>query len=462
MRHFLTLCFIALSYASFAQVLTLSIVEQSDPTCFNASDGAVTVEAMNGSAPFSYELVNVVVQDNGTFEGLSGGDYIIVVTDSDDNMAEVSFTLTSPLPISLEIDATDPTCIDAQDGTLTITELNNLPGVEFSISGPSQASNSTGIFNDLGIGTYIIFASTSPDCQVVISTVLSSDIECEEEEEFTIEVATQMDPSCSDSDDGTFLIEPLNGTAPFTYNLDNSVDQDNGLFEGLSSGSYNVVATDANGNTAEVGIVLEAPLAIALDITINDPSCIDSLNGSIIVTEINNIDITEYTISGALESSNTTGIFTGLGVGAYMVSASNSAGCEEEITATLSSDNECEEEDLCPMTFSKVGIQINKIDEDLFDLVVLFAQEKDIITGITYDQLYNIVEFHILNRKVFLTALSDFKFENYCANIEKYRSDDYIQSTTLSLQDLDYIELQEIAKIQDLLSRIGKSECIKI
>ena len=462
MRHSLTLSLIALSFASFSQVFTLSVVEQLDPSCANTSDGTVIVEAVDGTAPISYELVNIVVQDNGTFEELSSGEYTIVATDANNNVAEVSVILTDPLPITLQIEATDPSCIDAQDGTLIITELNNLPDVEFSISGPSQASNSTGIFNDLGVGTYVVFASTSPDCQLVISTIVNSEIECEEEEEFIIEVSSLLDPSCSDSDDGSFLVQPINGAAPFAYNLDNATDQDNGTFEGLSSGSYNIVVTDANGNIAEVAVTLEAPLPILLEINSIDPSCLDSLNGSIVVSELNNLDIVDYTISGAIEESNTTGIFTNLGIGSYTVSVTTSANCMDEIIGTLASDIECEEEELCPMTFSKVGIQINKVDEDLFDLVVIFDDEKDIINAITYDQLYNIVEFHISNRKIYLTELSNFKFENYCATIEKYRSEDYIQSNTLNLEKLDYIEVNEIAKIQDMLSRIEKYECIKI
>ena len=462
MRYILSIALMSMSYMAVSQDFTLSVSFQNDPTCVNAEDGAFEVIATNGTAPISYELINVVVQDNGTFENLSSGNYTVLAIDADGNQAEITINLIDPLPITLQINTTDPTCIDALDGSLVINEINNLEGVQFSISGPLEASNSTGVFNDLGVGTYVIFASTSSTCQVVISTVVSSDIECEEEEEFSIIVDSQIDPSCNNVSDGSVLIEAINGTAPFEFELDNSTTQDTGLFENLGSGTYTVIATDQNGNQGEVTFSLVSPLPILLDIDLEVPSCVDSLNGSMTISELNNHENLEFSISGPISSNNTSGSFNNLGIGVYTILVSTSPTCQIEVMRELITDIECEENDLCTLTFSKVGIQINKVEEDLFNLIVTFGSQTDMIDGLSYDQLYDIVEFHIANRKIYLTELDTFKLANYCETIEKYRSVNYIQSNPTSFENLDYIEINEISKIQDMLTRIGKYESIKI
>lgn len=406
-----------------------------------------------------------MVQDNGDFEGLGAGVYTVVASDSNGQQADITITLVDPLPITLEINTTDPSCLEAKDGTLMITEVNDLPGLEYTITGPSEASNTTGIFNNLGVGTYVIFAATSNSCQVVISTVISTDIECEEEEEFSILVTSQIDPSCAYTANGSFVIEAINGVEPFTFELVDISTQNTGEFEGLSGGVYTIVVTDQNGEQQQTTLTLNDPLPIDLNVELVDPSCIDSLDGSISVTELNNHNDLVYTLSGPVELNNTNGIFKNMSVGSYTIIVTNGEDCQTEMEIELSSNIQCEEEnedEFCPMTFSKVSIQINKVDNDLFDLIITHNAQKDLIKDMTYDQLYSIVEYHIAHRKIYLSELSSFRFQDYCDTIEKYRSADYANSNMQSLEGLDYIDVQEISRIQEMLLRIKMNECIKI
>lgn len=281
-------------------------------------------------------------------------------------------------------------------------------------------------------------------------------------QDFSLSVVSQTDPSCASGDDGSIIVETSNGTAPISFVLDNTVIQDNGTFNDLSAGTYVVTATDADNQVVEISVTLSEPLPIALQIDGMDPSCIQATDGMITISEINNVSGVEYSISGPATATNTTGIFNDLGVGTYIISAATNPDCRVVISTVLNSDIECEEEDeeLCPMTFSRVGMQINKIEDDQYNLRVLFKSELDLINDINYSELFEIVEFHILNRRVMLTEEANFKFENYCAQINSYRGNG--NDSVPYPADIDYIDLNEIEKMRTLLAAIRNGECIKI
>jgi len=289
---------------------------------------------------------------------------------------------------------------------------------------------------------------------------LASDVECPQELSLSIE--NQTNPACDDVTNGSIIVVGSGGVLPYSYSIEGGSEQDNGTFEGLGDGEYELSVTDAEGVTVLLSIILENEINLSIGINQTDPSCEDATDGQLELVEENGVSNITFSISGPTSATNSTGIFTNLSTGTYTLSASFNSQCTVESSAVLSSDIECEDEDLCPVTFNKVGMQINKTEADNFQLRVTYNTELDIIDNLNYTQLYEIIEFHILNRRVKLTEAVNFKFENYCGIIESYRNENVDIDLESQSLNVDYIDLNEVDVIRTLLSNINVGECIKI
>ena len=81
-------------------------------SCHNLSDGEVTVlvDPNSGQDPYDYSIdsLGILIQNNttGFFNGLSGGDYIIIVTDSSGLGCSEDFpvTIVNPSPILASVE----------------------------------------------------------------------------------------------------------------------------------------------------------------------------------------------------------------------------------------------------------------------------------------------------------------------------------------------------------------------
>ena len=88
-------------------------------------------------------------------------------------------------------------------------------------------------------------------------------------------VAT-MNPTCNGYCDGVVAVTPTNGTAPYTYVWNTSV---NGtpILSGCCDGTYSVLVTDANGcNISATATITDPPIVTTGPITFNDTICFNS------------------------------------------------------------------------------------------------------------------------------------------------------------------------------------------
>ena len=445
----------------FSQDLTLSISSQESPSCAGESDGVIVLMADGGEPPYVYSIVGGDEQSSSTFDGLLAGDYEFSVTDADGMIAFVSGTVEEGINLSLNINDVDPSCMEASDGQLMISEVNGISGVTYEIAGPASASNMTGIFTDLPIGTYIVSASTSLQCKVVISTTLTSDIECEED--LSLSISSQEDPSCNGVPDGIVTLIADGGVSPYMYGIVGGVEQESGIFQELEAGDYQFVVTDADGNTVEITTTLENEINLSLNIIETDPTCTEATDGQLMVSEANGTSDVTYEISGQATASNSTGIFTDLPVGTYVISASTITECSVEISATLSSDEDCPDEEdpnLCPLLANRIGMQINKVDDDEYSLRMIYQDEVDVIQYVNYTALHEIIHFHLLQRQMNVSLKPDFQFNVFCTDIEALRND--TSGNTANDDQVTSSTQNEINLIQGFILNINKGESLKI
>lgn len=116
------------------------------------------------------------------------------------------------------------------------------------------------------------------------------------------------------------------GSSSFTYNINGGAFQSSGNFTGLPVGTYTIIAKNADGCTGTNTFTVNDPCTIK-SITVSGTvvnTMLGTANGSITATATGSTGFT-YSLNGAAFQAS--GIFTGLAIGAYTVTAKDFEGC---------------------------------------------------------------------------------------------------------------------------------------
>ncbi|MDT0644384.1 HYR domain-containing protein [Zunongwangia sp. F363] len=294
------------------------VAETVQPTC-SVATGSFSINISEG---FTYSIDGNNFQNNGTFSGLAAGTYSVIAKNEDGCISEATSVIiesqpeTPAAPVVAEI--TQPTCAVAT-GSFT---LNTAEGFTYSIDGNSFQSNGT--FSGLAAGTYTVIAKNEDGC---VSEAISVTIESQPETPAAPVVAEITQPTCAVATGSL----SLNAVAGFTYSIDGNSFQANGTFNGLTAGTYTVIAKNEDGCISETTVVTieaqpETPAApVVAEIT--QPTCTVA-TGSF---SINTAEGLSYSIDG--NNFQLAGNFSGLAAGTYSVIAKNEDGCISEATS---------------------------------------------------------------------------------------------------------------------------------
>ena len=137
-------------------------------------------------------------------------------------------------------------------------------------------------------------------------------------------------PLCNASCNGSILITPTNGTAPYTYNW--TTGQSTNNITQLCAGNYSVLITDANGCTANaIATLVDPPLLQDPSMTFTNPVCAGNCNGTATATPTDGVAPYTY----AWSNMQTTQTATLLCQGTYAVVVTDANGCTASNTVTL-------------------------------------------------------------------------------------------------------------------------------
>ena len=145
----------------------------------------------------------------------------------------------------------------------------------------------------------------------------------------TLSAIVQSDVSCNGDADGSVDLTVSGGTLPYNYVWSNSATTED--ISGLSSGTFNVVVTDANGCTATDSVTINESAAISTSIISTDVTCNGGYDGS-----------ADLTVSGGTapyafiwSNSATTEDMVNLSSGTYTVTVTDANGCTTTDSVTI-------------------------------------------------------------------------------------------------------------------------------
>lgn len=203
----------------------------------------------------------------------------VLQTLSDDDLNNNQATLQYTLPITLSNTQVNVTCNGAGNGIINVTVSS---GTTVVTTGPGGYTNTRNIasgvntftLSGLAPGTYTITA-TAPSDGLLTSCSSVSTVIISQPTVLTIPGAgiSHTNNNCYNAADGSITVTASGGTAPYTYTIAgptvNTTGALNGIFTGLTAGSYTVTVTDNNGCTATTAaIVITQPVGGTPDITL--------------------------------------------------------------------------------------------------------------------------------------------------------------------------------------------------
>lgn len=293
-------------------------ISGSTQTGCSTQNGTASANASGGTGALTYNWSNGQSGQNAT--GLGVGIYTVTVTDQNLCAATQTVSITAVNGPGVVIDSViNIKCFGQNTGAGYVSISGGTPTYTVNWSNGATGTSATG----LAAGSYTVIIIDAASCST--NTVIS----ITEPSQLSWNLVSIKGENCN-SKNGEININPTGGTGPYTYNWSNGQNTQN--LDSLSAGTYTCTITDANGCTSVAGG--NVPLIPGPAISVNtqqNVSCNGAANGS---ASVNVSAVTSYTVNWSNGATGTS--VTGLGPGSYGATVTDSAGCTQAVTITIS------------------------------------------------------------------------------------------------------------------------------
>ena len=295
----------------------------TDVSCFGLSDGTATAVINGGTLP--YNSIDWGAVDPNI---LIAGDYNVMVTDVNGCTSDiVNYTINEP--IQLEVDSVTTTlvsCVPGNDGTATAYVSGGV--LPYTYNWSNGQINPTA--QSLISGNYVVNIIDGNGCLASSSPIF-------------VDNAAQLDITvidtpitCYGANDGVLVVNLVSGSYPLTYSwFDLSsgnpqvVISSDSMISNLSSGGYQVLATDVNGCIDQETVLVTNPSSITFQLPFVDVTSNGAMDGIINTANIlgGQAPYSFYWV-GPNGFTATSQNINNLDVGMYTLTITDANGCE--------------------------------------------------------------------------------------------------------------------------------------
>ncbi|MBS1625512.1 MAG: gliding motility-associated C-terminal domain-containing protein [Bacteroidetes bacterium] len=249
-------------------------------TCYGAADGALSDSAYGGMPPYT---ITWTPGGPNPLSGLNPGTYAVQIIDANGCILNDQASLGQPPQLVAVLDSVHPTmCYGSADGTAWITVSGGTPPYDITWSGSNAT---TTVASDLDAGTHTATITDAHGCSTTVTATIT------QPQQIVSSISTTA-AHCESSNDGSATVMVNGGTAPYSYNWDNSfgsTTQNN-----LSSGSHMLIVTDFNNCTVASTFTVDTQYVLHLAMTSTPVSCFDGNDGTATVTALNGAPVASY------------------------------------------------------------------------------------------------------------------------------------------------------------------------
>lgn len=303
-------------------------------TCNGSCDGAISVVAAGGVAPYGFSWSPEPGAGQGTSDvsGLCAGDWTVTITDANGCDTSFTYTLTDPLLLEAEVTTTDIACFGDCAG---IADLSVTGGVAPYTIVWTDANGTT-------IGTDVLQVDSL--CSGNYTVTITDANGCVLATPFTILQATAIDAAltftgetCFGPCDGTAAISPSGGTGPYTivWQPEPGAGQGTDQVTGLCAGVYTVTITDAALCDTTITFTIDPYTTVQDNAVVDDVRCNGACDGSIVLAPSGGIGSYSYDWDPVPPNGQGTTVALSLCPGVYGVTITDGVGCEQVFTYTI-------------------------------------------------------------------------------------------------------------------------------
>ncbi len=301
--------------------------------------GSLQLGITGGTAPFEYALRTVgcdgqyefMTATSGSFSvsDLSADNYTFCVRDAGGCTDEAAASIPQIDPPGLAVtNVQNATCLNGgNNGAITLQASGGTAPYTVRINNINpQTGNNLFTFSNLSPGSYLFTLTDAKGCTYfIVQSVGTSN-------EIFAEVDASPISGCSGGQNGSILVIPSNGVAPYTITWlwDNTSVPGVGENQfvtrsGLPAGVYEVRVSDAQGCQKTFLDVVEEPLAIAATTQVTSALCSNVPDGTVTINAVGGTEPYEYSLNaGPYQPSN---FFGGLAPGNYSVIVRDANSC---------------------------------------------------------------------------------------------------------------------------------------
>ncbi len=305
----------AIASATLTQPQTLqAAVNKTDVTCYNAQTGSAGVVVTGGTPAFSYLWSNGAT--TRTIVNLRADTYTVTITDANACQLIKNATVTQPTPLAINSTKTDVLCNGNNSGSINATISGGVQPYQYLWSNSATTEDIAA----LTAGSYNLTLTDANNCTASASVAISQPAAL-------ALYVNGINPVCTESTNGAINLSVSGGVAPAHFIWSNGSSSQS--LNNIGTGTYSVLATDANGCTATA----------TASLVVTNPLSVTETHTDITCHGLNNATINSHVAGGTqpyqyLWSNNaTSSALAGLTAGSYSVIVTDANGCTASTNA---------------------------------------------------------------------------------------------------------------------------------
>jgi gliding motility-associated-like protein len=219
---------------------------------------------------------------------------------------------------------TAPSCNAASNGNITVNVTSGNAPFQYAINGgPFQSAN---VFANLAAATYNITFTDAKSCTGNISVTVPFGP--------LLAATFTSNPPCSGLNNGTIVVNPSTGTAPYQYAINGGPSQLNNTFNGLAAGTYTISFSDNAGCTGMLNVLLAGSSPVLGVATMVTPLCNGGNTGSISISASGGVSPYQFSMDAGITYQSSP-IFNNLIAGNYSIRIKDFNGCTSDVPVAL-------------------------------------------------------------------------------------------------------------------------------
>lgn len=304
--------------------------------CFGGSDGSVSITPISGTPPYTYDWIGPdgYTATGSIIENLAAGQYELDVEDAAGCLYNMVYDVDQPEGMVFTATVTPESCMDENDGTISLEILGGTPGFLIDWTGPDGYTGNGLNITDLSPGTYAAVVTDIYGCAA--DTAFDVGVG----QDFNI-ILTATSLVCAGDMSGSINAEVIEspgspGTYTYAWTGPNGFIDTNQNITGLEAGNYEVNVTNADGCTRPASIELTMPDSILIDVEVTQSNCLQSdgyasanVEGGVGVLSVRWLDNSGNEVATGND-------LTGVSSGIYTVEVTDDAGCIISETVVIS------------------------------------------------------------------------------------------------------------------------------